>query len=509
MNSLFQAATGTQVVSLIDLNFILINRIFVLVVTLLFFVVLLLVRRSRGQEAGSAITAPIKLSLFGFILLYAELAMSTLPSYQALLQGLQTIVVLLCLAKLVNYLTIDVYLRIHTQREVPSFLRDSVRLVVYLAVGIISLRLVFKIDLSAIVTTTTVITATIAFAMQSTLANALSGFSIQSDRLLSRGNWISIKEKNIFGEIVNVGFRYTTLKNPENHLIMVPNSVIMQNVVTFHGNSETEDKPALQVDVMLGYDLPPEKAKALLQKVIFDDREVLDQPEPQVRLIALNDSGITYQLKFCIENPSRKIPVQDSIYSQVWYAVNRAGYSFPFPHRQIITAESSQPFEFSHEHVGSVLRDSGLFAMLEEDVVAALSKQAPIAVFGADEIVVRQGEGGSSLFIALKGTLEVSINATVVGSICQGSFFGEMSLLTGEPRSATVRATCEVWLAEITKENMEPILRANPAILETLSAILADRELKSRASRASMNEAIPAAPRSEDYLQRLKWFFGM
>lgn len=509
MNSLVQAATSAPVVSLIDLNFILINRIVVLVVTLLFFCVVILLRRSRGQEIHSGITTPIKLSLFGFILLYAELAMSSLPSYQALLQGVQTVVVLLCLAKLVTYLTVDVYLRIHTRQEVPSFLRDSVRLIVYLAVGVISLRLVLKIDLSAIVTTTTVITATIAFAMQSTLANALSGFSIQSDQLLSRGNWISIKEKNIFGEITNVGFRYTTLKSLENQLVMVPNSVIMQNVVTFHGNRDAEEKPAQQVDVMLGYDMPPETAKSLLLKVLCDDREVLDVPEPLVRLISLNDSGITYQLRFFIVDPSRRIPVQDSIYSQVWYAVNRAGHSFPFPHRQIITAESRQPFEFSKEHIVSHLLDSGLFAMLEADNVSVLAEQSPINVYGVNEIVVRQGEGGSSLFIVLKGTLEVLVDEMIVGSICQGSFFGEMSLLTGEPRSATVRAASEVWLAEITKEIMEPILRSNPVMLDTLSSILAEREKKSRTSRAIQNESAPVLPRNEDYLQRLKSFFGI
>ena len=509
MNLLAQAASGVPIMSLIDMNFILINRIFVLVITLLFFCVVLVLRRYRRQEIHSGITNPIKLALFGFVLLYAELAMSNLPSYQALLQGVQTIVVLLCLAKVLTYLITDIYLRIHTRQEVPSFLRDSVRLVVYLGVAIISLRLVFKIDLSAIVTTTTVITATIAFAMQSTLANALSGFSIQSDSLLSRGNWISIKEKSVFGEIINVGFRYTTLKNPENHLIMVPNSVIMQNVVTFHGNRETEEKPALQVDVMLGYDLPPEMAKSLLHKVLCEDNEVLDQPEPLVRLLSLNDSSITYQLKFCIVDPSRRVPVQDSLYSQVWYAVNRAGYSFPFPHRQIINAESRQPFEFSKEQVTAYLHDSGLFTSLDTIKVAALADQAPIMVYGAHEVVVRQGGSGSSLFIVLKGDLDVSIDNSIVGSIHQGSFFGEMSLLTGEPRSATVRATCEVWLAEVTKEIMEPILRANPEMLEAISSILAEREQKSRVSRETHNEAPQPHPRSEDYLKRLKSFFGL
>src|SRR6185369_3483186 len=133
----------------------------------------------------------------------------------------------------------------------------------------------------------------------------------------------------------------------------------------------------------------------------------------------------------------------------------------------------------------------------------------PITVFGADEIVVRQGEEGSSLFVVLKGNLEVSMDTTVVGNIHNGSFFGEMSLLTGEPRSAAVRSTSEVWLAEITKELMEPVLRANPILLETISSILAERELKSRASRTTLTGTVQPPPRSDDYLQRLKCFFGM
>lgn len=504
------AADSAPFSSLIDVNFILINRIFVLAVTLLFFTSIFFIRRSRSQEIHPRIMSPIKLSIFGSLLLYAELAMSGMPSYQSVLQGVQTIIVLVCLAKLVNYLILDVYLRIHTQREVPTFVRDTVRLVVYLAAGIISLRLVFKIDLSAIVTTTTVITATIAFAMQSTLANALSGFSIQTDNLLARQNWISIKEKNLFGEIVNVGFRYTTLRNLENYLILVPNSVIMQSVVTFHGSKESVNKPAIQVDVMLGYDMPPEKAKSILMQALRDDTEVLEHPEPVVRLITLNDSGITYQLKFWIDDPSGRIRVQDAIYSRVWYSVNRAGYSFPFPHRQIISSEAKAPFTFSREHIAEELRQSELFAVLEAASITAISEQAPVMVFGPGEAVVNQGDGGSSLFMVLKGSLEVSVDGLVVGSIHEDSFFGEMSLLTGEPRSATVSALSEVWLAEVTKELMEPILVSNQSVLETLSSILAEREARTIHSQTIENDATSAGSlRKEDYLKRLKSFFRL
>ena len=500
--------SGSPLSSMIDVNYLLINRIFVLAVTLIFFVAILLIQKNRGQEIHSRVTTPIKLSLLGFLLLYGEVALVAVPSYRTLLEGLQTLVVLFCLAKLAIYLIVDIYLRLHTQREVPSFLRDGVCLLVYLAAGIISLRMVFKVDLSAIITTSAVLTAAIAFAMQNTLTNAMSGFSIQTDRLLDRQNWIAIKDKNLFGEIVNVGFRYTTLRGLDNTLMMVPNSVIMQNVVTYYGNCSSNVKPATLFEVMLGYEMPPERAKELLHQVLLDEPSVLSVPEPVVRLFSLDDSGITYQLKFWIEDPSQKVPVLDCIYTQIWYAVNREGFSFPFPHRQIITTEAITPFLFSRDHVAAELQQSELFAMLDEATITSLAKQAPVRVFGPGEVVVRQAENGNSLFIVLKGDLEVSVDGTVVGAIRQDSFFGEMSLLTGEPRRATVRASSEVWLAEVTKDLMQPLLKANPAIMETLSAILAERERRTSENAPGSGGQLSDVPRREHYLRSLKEFFG-
>ena len=498
-----------QFSSFIDGNFTLINRMIVLLLTMLFFASVYLVRRFRHQAIRGRVKIPLALSLFGFLLLYCETTMSTLPSYRFVLEGFQTIIVLLCLAKLIVYLIVDVYVHIHTRREAPSFLRDAVMLVVYLAVGIVSMRLVFKIDLSAIAITTTVITAAVAFALQNTLTNALSGFSIQSNRLLATHNWITIKEKNIFGEIVNVGFRYTTLRTTEMNLVIVPNSIIMQNIIVIHGNQDLLDKPTSLVDVMLGYDMPPERAKELLMQVLLDEPEVLGAPAPQVRLLSLNDSGITYQLRFWITDPARRLPVQDLIYSRVWYAVNRNGYSFPFPHRQIITAEARLPYEFSREQVATDLRGIELFAMLDEADIQTLAVHAPVKVYGPGELVVRQGDSGSSLFVVLKGELEVLVDGIAVGNVAQNSFFGEMSLLTGAPRMASVRVLREVWLAEVTKELMEPLLRAHPTILGNLSTILAERERQTKANVAEVASSNGTTTRQEYYLTRLKLFFGM
>ncbi|HQB38800.1 MAG TPA: cyclic nucleotide-binding domain-containing protein, partial [Deltaproteobacteria bacterium] len=116
---------------------------------------------------------------------------------------------------------------------------------------------------------------------------------------------------------------------------------------------------------------------------------------------------------------------------------------------------------------------------------------------------------GSSLYLVLKGELEVDVDGNQVGSIHQDSFFGEMSLLTGEPRQATVRSVCEVWLAEITREMLEPLLRANPELLEKISTVLATRRERSEQLARNSGGIQGRTGVRDDYLQRLRNFFRL
>ena len=496
-----------SVASLLDFNFMLLNKLAILSLTMLFFCMVLVRRRARGVVTGDA-AVPIQLALLGYALLYAETQLTGAERFREVVSSLQMVVVLLCMARLAIHLVVEVYLPFRTKREPPGFLRDTIRLVVYLLAGVASLRLVFDVNLSAVVTTTTVLTAMVAFALQNSLTNALSGFAIQGERLLARRNWIAIREKNIFGEIVNVGFRFTTLRNPDNNLILVPNSTIIHNIVTIHGTDNSDERPAVLLDVALEYSLPPETARELLLTVLRDEPTVLSSPEPAVRLYSLSDSSVVYQLKFWIDNPGQKVPTADRIYTQVWYAVTRAGHSFPFPQRHLITGVHRQPFSFSRELVLRQLRQADLFQGLLAEQLERLAENVPVRVYGPNEVVVRQGDGGSSLFIVLKGTLDVFVDDMRVGGLEEGACFGEMSLLTGAPRAATVRALCEVWLTEVTKELMEPLLRENPSVMEMLSTLLAEREQRNLTA-AQPGELLSAPPGRSEYLKRLKSFFRL
>jgi len=498
------------ILSLVDLNFFLVNKLVVLLVVILFFVVVTVVRRMQGKPLSPLAPTAIKLSLLGLVLLYFEATVTGYPNYRQILADIQSVIVLVCLAKLIIYVLVDMVLCLRRHGDVPMLLRDAIRLAVYLAAGIASLRLVFHVDLSAIITTTTVLTAAVAFAMQTTLSNAFYGFTVQIDSLMARGNWISIPEKNLFGEIENVGFRYITLRTLDNNQVLVPNTVAVQSVIITHGSPQraAQERAALTLTIGLPYELPPEQAKELLLQTMQEETLVLSEPPPIVRLQSMNDSSIVYQLKFWLADPSQRNLALSDLQTKAWYAVHRAGWSFPFPHRQLVTESLKEPFPNQKDEILSGLRNSHLFEVLTEEELGRCAENAVLRPFAAGEIAVRQGATGSSLFFVLRGEVEVEVDGTEVACLGRGRMFGEMSLLTGEPRKATVRARCETVLAEVPKTAVAELLETNDKLMDMLSEALARHMANTHQQFDQRTAAGEIEVRPIDYLKRLRVFFG-
>jgi len=466
--------------------------------------------RIQGKPLSPLAPTALKLSLLGLVLLYFEVTLSEYPNYRLILARVQSVIVLVCLAKLTIYILVDMILSLRRHGDVPMLLRDAIRLAVYLMAGIASLRLVFQVDLSAIITTTTVLTAAIAFAMQTTLSNAFYGFTVQIDPLMSRGNWISIPEKNLFGEIVNVGFRYITLRTLDNNQVLVPNTVVVQSVVTTHGSPQeaAQERAALTLTIGLPYELPPEQAKELLTQIMLEEGLVLSEPQPTVRLQSMNDSSIVYLLKFWLADPSQRNVALSELQTKAWYAVHRAGWNFPFPHRQLVTAPLKESFPNQKDEILSGLRHSHLFDVLDESEIGRLAESAAVHPYASGEAAVCQGDAGSSLFFVLRGVVSVELDGTQVAVLGKGRMFGEMSLLTGEPRQATVRAQGEVVLAELPKAAIAELLTTNDKLMEKLGESLARHTADNR-QQLEQQETTGIEERSPiDYLKRLRTFFG-
>ncbi len=496
--------------SLMDVSYILINKLAILSVVLLFFIAVYCLNAFfQAGMSFSKVKATIKIALLGFVILLLETQVKAAPPYGEMIGNVQTLIVVVCLANFVTYLVVDIYMFYRMNKQVPSFQRDLLTILVYMVFAMASLRIIFRIDVSSILTTTTVLTAAVAFAMQTTIANIFSGFYVQGDENLKRKTWISIKDHDITGEIVNVGFRYTTLRTLDHHKVLVPNNYIMQNIVLNLGTRGESEKTAVHLKVGLGYDLPPEKAIETMNRILLQEEHIMKDPKPTVFVHNFLDSSIEYNLKYFLDDYSSNLPTRGSVLKKIWYAITREGYSIPFPHREIINKVPQEPFAVDDKTLLASLQRTDLLKSLGEEEFQRLSERVHVKVFGIGEVVVRQEDEGDSLFIVRRGLLNVYRDDAVVGSLREGEFFGEMSLLTGERRKATVIAASEVHLVEISKEDIEPVIKANPDLLEKLSAILAQREEMNieQKKRAELSRASVSG--KEVFLKKLKAFFGL
>ncbi len=490
-------------------QFLLANEIVLLLPPLAFFLLIATVRATgRKNLPLSKVGLTIKTAVLGILLAVLARFVQVPYGVAPYLREILGLIGLFCWANVLAYLAVDLYLAHRLKGEVPTFLRELVLMAVYLFFAATALRWIFDINMASILTTTTVITAALAFAMQTSLANVVSGFSIQADANFRRRTWIWVKEKDITGEIVNVGFRYSTIRMAEGQRIHIPNSYLTQNVVHTIGNAEEGPAP-INVKVQLDYAFPPERAKELLLKVLRDEAGILSDPAPSVRVDSFLDSGIQYKLYFFIEDYGSILKVRDDVLDRVWYAVTREGQSFPYPHREVIRKEAAAPFLLSEDAIREHLRGIDILAPLGEEDLQLLARNVRLCVYGRGERVVRQGEEGNSLFIILRGGLEVRLDGKKVGRLGAGEFFGEMSLLTGGKRRATVVAEEEVRLIEVSKEALSPVISSLPSILKGLSEALERRLEQIAAARRVRAGDVEPPPHQDAILQKLMRFFGI
>ena len=147
----------------------------------------------------------------------------------------------------------------------------------------------------------------------------------------------------------------------------------------------------------------------------------------------------------------------------------------PYPIQVQIEKPDVLPLrDFSSDE--AVLQRVAVFTALSSEARAQLARATTRGLFAAGEVVVRQDESGSSMFVVASGEVVVLLeHGQELARIGAGGFFGEMSLLTGAPRNATVRTTVDSELLEITGVAFRQFVLANPAVVEQIGVAHAGR----------------------------------
>jgi len=115
---------------------------------------------------------------------------------------------------------------------------------------------------------------------------------------------------------------------------------------------------------------------------------------------------------------------------------------------------------------------------LNGDEIFALASGAERRTFNPGEAMVREGEPGESMFVIESGQVAVKVGSETVTDLFAGDFLGEMSLLTGAPRNATVTAVEPVAAYEIRKHVLAPVLAGSPTLVERLAETMEKRQIE-------------------------------
>jgi small-conductance mechanosensitive channel/CRP-like cAMP-binding protein len=421
--------------------------------------------------------------------------------------------------------TFDVALQL-VKIDVPRILRDVIAAIAaaLLVFGMAS-RLGF--NLSGIITTSAVLTAVIGFSLQDTLGNIMGGLALQMDNSVKVGDWIKVNDPNasINGRVVEIRWRYTAVETRNWETLIVPNSILMKNQVLVLGRRTARPvqwRRWVWFNVDFRYE-PTDVIQAVNEALQAAPIEhVSADPAPHAILMDLSESYGRYAARYWLTDLAVDDPTDSQVRTRIYFALKRAGIPLSMPaHAIFVTEDSSerraQKSRSERERRLRALGQIDLFAHLAAEDRQALADSLRYAPFARGETLTRQGAEAHWLYMIIDG--EASVRVTVPGAperevarLRAGQFFGEMALLTGEPRSATVVALTDVECYRLDKASFQEILKKRPEAAEKVAAILAARRVELDAVRENLGEEAKRRrleATQTHLLDKIRDFFGL
>jgi CRP-like cAMP-binding protein len=227
----------------------------------------------------------------------------------------------------------------------------------------------------------------------------------------------------------------------------------------------------LEIEVGASYLVPPNQVKAAIMEALRHSSRVLAAPAPDVILFAFDASAITYKARFWIDDYQADEASRDEVRTAIYYSFQRHGIDIPWPIQVQYEKDWKEPdINQKVEEEERLLASVDLFATLPPELRNQVARSAPMAVYGSGETIVREGEEGQSMFVVVSGSVSVVLEPSreEVARIQRGGYFGEMSLLTGEPRSATVMAVGDVVVVEIGADLFRRLAMVHPEAIEKI-----------------------------------------
>lgn len=365
---------------------------------------------------------------------------------------------------------------------VPRIVQDILQIGVYIAVALITLRAA-GVEPSSLLATSALLTAVIGLSLQDTLGNMFAGLAIQAERPFEVGDWIQYDQtqENV-GEVTEINWRATKLITQDRVVITVPNGALAKSSIRNFSRPESITRRTAIIHAP--YEVSPARVHQALLQAAQETPGVLASPPVTVITRGFTDRGMEYGVRFFIANFRDRDPITSAVNDRLWYAMSRLKVSIPVPRRRIEIEQLSDEMRRRADEQAAdrrlrTLEQVDFLQALPRELLVALAQSAETRVYAPGEYIIHQGDTGEEMFIIDTGqvgvVLERNANEQHVAALGHGQCFGEMSVMTGEPRKASIRAISETHVLVVDKATFKGLLDKNEGVLEDISEILADR----------------------------------
>jgi CRP-like cAMP-binding protein len=327
------------------------------------------------------------------------------------------------------------------------------------------------------------------------------------------------------GEVTEIRWRYTAIQTRSWETVILPNSLLVKGQVIVLG--KRQGHPTFwrrTVTFNVDYRFPPNEVIRVVEDALHNvliDR-VAKSPLPDCVLMDLSDSFGHYAVRYWLTDLHVDDPTDSVIRTRVYFALRRAGIPLSMPAHAVFLTEDTEARKTAKgraeiERRLEALSRVGIFSKLSEDERRHLAEHLGYAPFAAGETMTRQGAEAHFLYMVVKGQASVRVASNgrgenEVARIGPGEFFGEMGLLTGERRTATIVAVTPVECYRLDKSAFQDLLSQRPEISEQIADLLAKRRME----LVAVKEGLDHDSRNErlritrtDLLGKIRVFFAL
>jgi CRP-like cAMP-binding protein len=372
------------------------------------------------------------------------------------------------------------------------------------------------VNLLSIITTSAVLTAVIGLALQDTLGNLMSGIAMQIESSINIGDWIRIDDKQN-GRVQEIRWRSTVVRTKDDDLVIIPNGALSKGIITNFNKDGLQNRRFIFFNVHLRH--PPNQVQQIVNDAVVGTPNVSTAIPPFCITWRYHESWLEYAVLYRLIDYLPDFRTDNEVRKRIWYALHRNHIEIPYPGYNLFLTELNAAREQkkgeaeTHRRLEAIDRVT-FFAPLGADERAHLAASLRHEIYGVGEVIIRAGERGESMYVVRSGSVAVRIGVNglekEVATIGVGEFFGEMSLMTGEPRRATIVARVDVDCYVLDRSAFQEIIEKNASLVPEIGKLFAERELNLKAQREGlMLEASRANAEHQALLGRIKAFFRL